>query len=501
MIKTNYWNNYYIKSLNSDENNLLLYLATNDFANYSGIIKISNKIISADLGLSLELVNNILAKFTNDNICYFDSETNYLIFNKCEFFSFRENLNIKTEMKLKSIFNDLPERLKEIICVKFADLKPYFSEKKTLELTKNIILNLVEFKSIINKNDGVSVNNLIMIKKQVEILINDILEQQNEFSPLYNSYILNNLKECTQNKLTKKDTPLNKKTAPKTEEKKTKRGRPKKETKIYADHFIIRDGKQVKVGRIEVENCDIDGKELFKPKNKYFKSVVKPEDVNYDMVKNMFYAYTEGWSKEGKIEMSNVIEKYYSKRKSQNWVMNRTLEQDIQKWYESQFSLKPYRNMAEKTQIIENIEIKFNQTEKIEAKNEFSGLGNGINSNRVWADSSNSRNSNSVAIHNGNMDDVYKLAEAEQRKENIEKPTVSAATKMVAIGGYANRPTETPTERQLTAEEIFFAERMFAILKNRENNDSAVQGLLQNMKSRGEHIHNYFVQRGYFYIE
>lgn len=491
-IKTNYWKNNYIKSLNSDENKLLFFLATNEFSNYSGIIPISNKTISDSLGFSLELVNNILAKFTNDNICYFDSETNYLIFNKCEFFSFRENLNIKTEVKLKSIFNELPERLKEIICVKFADLKPYFSEKKTLELTKNIILNLVEYKSIINKNDGVSVNNLIMIKKQVEILINDILEQQNEFSPLYNSYILNNIKECTQNKLTKKDTPLNKKTAPKTEEKKTKRGRPKKETKIYADHFIIRDGKQVKVGRIEVENCDIDGKELFKPKNKYFKSVVKAEDVNYDMVKNMFYAYTEGWSKEGKIEMSNVIEKYYSKRKSQNWVMNRTLEQDIQKWYESQFSLKPYRNMAEKTQIIENIEIKFNQTEKIEAKNEFIGLGNGINSNRVWADSLNNRNNIFNSDGRTNLGNMAREEERETRKENERRERSTSQTK---------ENDGNVHQKQLTAEEIFFAERMFAILKNRENNDSAVQGLLQNMKSRGEHIHNYFVQRGYFYIE
>ena len=346
-------------------------------------------------------------------------------------------------------------------------------------MTKNIILNLVEYKSIINKNDGVSVNNLIMIKKQVEILINDILEQQNEFSPLYNSYILNNIKECTQNKLTKKDTPLNKKTAPKTEEKKTKRGRPKKETKIYADHFIIRDGKQVKVGRIEVENCDIDGKELFKPKNKYFKSVVKPEDVNYDMVKNMFYAYTEGWSKEGKIEMSNVIEKYYSKRKSQNWVMNRTLEQDIQKWYESQFSLKPYRNMAEKTQIIENIEIKFNQTEnKTENKvveNVVTQSNTGFNNNNFVGGDIFGRNLWNGKNDSGNGGNDGRVAKVEER--------------------------EKPTERQLTAEEIFFAERMFAILKNRENNDSAVQGLLQNMKSRGEHIHNYFVQRGYFYIE
>jgi hypothetical protein len=484
MIKTNYWNNYYIKSLNSDENNLLLYLATNDFANYSGIIKISNKIISADLGLSLELVNNILAKFTNDNICYFDSETNYLIFNKCEFFSFRENLNIKTEVKLKSIFNELPERLKEIICVKFADLKPYFSEKKTLELTKNIILNLVEYKSIINKNDGVSVNNLIMIKNQVEILINDILEQQNEFSPQYYSFLNNNIKNSTENKLTEKNTPLNKKIATKTEEKKAKRGRPKKETKIYADHFIIRDGKQVKVGRIEVENCDIDGKELFKPKNKYFKSVVKPEDVNYDMVKNMFLSYTQGWSKEGLIAIDKVTARYFSKRKSQNWVMNRTLEQDIEKWFNDDLNLKPYRNMAEKTQIIENIEIKFNQTEN---KTENKVVENGLDIRMDFS------SNDAVLVPSTDIRDIYFNS-----GHNFENNRFNSKMENNEI---RLEPVEKPTERQLTAEEIFFAERMFAILKNRENNDSAVQGFLQNMKSRGEHIHNYFVQRGYFYIE
>ena len=69
-------------------------------------------------------------------------------------------------MKLKSDFDKLPSRLKQILITKFADLKPYFSEKNMLELTKNIILNLAEIKAINRENEGVSVNNLIMIKNQ-----------------------------------------------------------------------------------------------------------------------------------------------------------------------------------------------------------------------------------------------------------------------------------------------------------------------------------------------
>lgn len=498
MIKTNYWNNNYIKSLNSYENNLLTYLATNDYTNYSGIIKITNYTISADLGFSLELVNDILAKFTNDNICYFDSETNYLIFNKCEFFSFRENLNVKTEIKLKSDFEKLPSRLKDILITKFADLKPYFSEKNMLELTKNIILNLAEIKAINRENEGVSVNNLIMIKNQVEILINDILNQQNEFSPLYNSYILNNIKECTQNKIGEKNTPLYKKNATK-ETPKTKRGRPKKETKIYADHFIVRDGKKVKVGQIEVVNCDIDGKEIFKPKNKYFKSVVKAEDVNYDLVKNMFLTYTSGWSKEGLIEMSNVIEKYFSKRKSQGWVMNRTLEQDIQKWVESQFSLKPYFKMAENTQIIENIENKFKETENKQViadvrpdnrdnSNIFTNMG--INFGNLWDAKSGygiKRNLGRVAGNETGLQSEFTQSPREERPYQTNQTLTAAPKKTTAV--------------TLDETELYVLERVYDNMKSRKNEEFGVQGLLKSFKERGELYHNYFVQRGYFYIE
>jgi len=414
-LKTNYWNNYYIKSLNNDEKNIISYLSTNEYTNYTGIIKISNKIIAEDLNLSIEDVNNALSKFANDNICYFDSETNYIIFNKCEFLSFRENLNLKTEMKLKSIFNNLPTKIKDAICVKFADLKPYFSEKKSIELTKNIISNLAEFKSIIGENDGVAVKYLISIKNQLEILINDMLEPQNEFSPQYYSYNINNIKNSTENKIKKNNTPSNKKIETKNDTPKTKRGRPKKETKIYEDHFIIRDGKQFKLGRVQVERLDVDGKQLYKPKSKYFKSVVKPEDVNYDKVKNMFLSYTKGWSKEGIIAVENVVERYYSKRKSQNWIMNRTLEQDIQKWFNDDFTLKPYRKMSEKTQTIENIENKFNELK--EAENEFNRNWNGLVGNRTGGILGNIRNFDFVGSNSFSLGMVVGSDSETQRDE------------------------------------------------------------------------------------
>jgi hypothetical protein len=481
-IKTNYWNNNYIKLLKSEENNLLTYLATNEFANYSGIIKITNRIISADLGFSLELVNDILAKFANDNICYFDSETNYIIFNKCEFLSFRENLNVKTEVKLKSDFEKLPSRLKEILVEKFADLKPYFSGKKMLELTKNIILNLAEIKAINKENEGVSVNNLIMIKNQVELLINDILNPQNEFSPQYYSYNINNIKSSTENKINKKNTPSNKKNATK-ETPKTKRGRPKKETKIYADHFIIRDGERIKVGQIEVENCDIDGKELFKPKNKYFKSKVNEADVNYDLVKNMFLSYAKGWSKEGLIAIDKVIARYYEKRASQNWVMNRTLEQDIEKWFNDDLNLKSYRNMAEKTQTIENIENKFKQNEvdykNIEAKNEFNRYWNWADDNRVGTNNNYGGDATNRGVSDGNMGENQRVERVEQRAEPIPKVP----------------------ETRLGETEKLVVEKVYDSIKSYKNEDDGVQLLLRTMKNRGEHIHNYFVERGYFYID
>jgi hypothetical protein len=65
------------------------------------------------------------------------------------------------------------------------------------------------------------------------------------------------------------------------------------------------------------------------------------------------------------------------------------------------------------------------------------------------------------------------------------------------------RAAETPktTEVTLDETELYVLERVYDNMKSRKNEEFGVQGLLKSFKERGELYHNYFVQRGYFYIE
>lgn len=351
-LKTNFLNNYYIKSLDQDQKNVIIYLASSNFSDFTGIFEVRIKNIAEDLGLSIERVNDAIAKFTNDNLCYFDSESNILIFNKVEFLSFRENLNSKTEVKLKNKFSALTTNLQELVSGKFADLKEVFETKKLTNYTVEVLHLLNKIKAAFDENDTLSVQQLILIKNQCESYINQLVTPQKEFNcSIYNIYNNKNI-EYIENKLSEKDTLSNKNITKKTTENQKEKntpqtkkvGRPKKQKSAF-------------------EITDANGKSLFKP-SRNFKSKVNKVDVNYQNVTEMFMQYAKNWSIDGQLAMKEVIKKYYSTRESQNWIMSRTLEQDIKLWIDRNLSLKQYIVKEQKEQVINTIEEKLKTEHK-----------------------------------------------------------------------------------------------------------------------------------------
>lgn len=454
-LKTNFLNNYYIKSLDQDQKNVIFYLASNNLSDFTGIFEVRIKNIAEDLSLSIETVNDAIAKFTNDNLCYFDSESNIIIFNKSEFLSFRDNLNSKTEIKLKNKFSALTVKTQEIISEKFADLKEVFETKKLTSYTIEILHLLNKIKAAFDENDTLSIHQLNLIKNQCESLINQLVTPQKQLNCTIYNNILNNKDIYIENKLSKKNTlSKEKKTTEKQEEKNTpqtkKVGRPKKQKSIY-------------------EITDSHGKSLFKPSRKY-KSKVNAADVDYKKVENMFMAYTTNWSIDGKIAMESVIQDYYRLRASQNWVMSRTLEQDIQLWYERNLSIKSYRLYAQKEQVIDNIEDKFKEAEN---QNE---VKNGNNSNLYSAyNLGNSSRDNGSFGFGGSEKQYQRMAKNTQRTE--EK------------------------ENELDKSDMFILTSIKAKMEEYGYKHHAMQNILKSFKNSNLKYYNYLEQYGYSAIE
>jgi len=507
-LKTNIFDNYYIKSLNNDEKNIIFYLGTVENANFTGIFKINTSIISNAVNLNEDIVKEILTKFENDNICHYDYNSQTIIFNKNEFLGFREHLNQKTEIKLQNTFDLLNEELKDKICEKFADLKPYYLDQNVTQIMTDIIKKLSQIKRKYKENDTLSTHYLKVIKNETEVLINEILKTQNEFSDTL-IYNINNKynKNINVKKINTKDTLSNKNESNGINENltlKTKRGRPKKSNVEEFTMITERDGKPhyTKIAAVQVDDA---GKELYANKNKKFKSTVKAEDVNYNLVSEKFYeiAKSDNMDKKWYELLEKAISNYYSFRKSQGWVMNRTLEQDITKNFNENLYLQKYRNEKQKTTVIEKIETNFNQNnfnhnhQPTEAQD---GHSNSNNFNRNVSDIDN----------NGNNDKPYQQQENKGiardfgPEQPIEQETNQRAGRGQISENGANktkefeRRKEGQTEKE--KEHRAGCEYYIRQFEGRPNTDYIVQLILKGIEKKYSDIYKYMPENGYFII-
>lgn len=70
-LKTNFWEDTYILDLTVKEKIFFIYLFTNTKVNMCGIYELPDKTIRYTLDLTLDEINEIKAKFENDNKYYF----------------------------------------------------------------------------------------------------------------------------------------------------------------------------------------------------------------------------------------------------------------------------------------------------------------------------------------------------------------------------------------------------------------------------------------------